>query len=641
MVILVLAGWFYFWTATSAGSPQLTGLAKDDLYNRLAEGFLSGRLGFLEAPNPALAQLTDPWDPAQNGPLRQFHDVSYYQGRYYLYFGAAPALLLLAPWKALTGTYLAQNAAVAVFALLGAAAGILLLLQLRRRHFPGLPAWVTGLGMFALAFGNMVPVLLRRPVYYELAIASAYAFGMLALLALKLALDATVARRRWLIVAGLAYGLAVASRPNYLFGAVLLLAPLLPAWRQYRSGVRPDWRALRPDLIAALAPFVAIVGCLLAYNFARFGNILEFGTSYMFAGMHPQKDVVTSFSFLPINAWFYLLAPANLSIYFPFFQVIDIPAFKFPPGYTGQENAYGILPNLPFLWLVWLAWRWWRRETDPEAAGIRDWVAGAWALSLLNVLVLSRVGGAANRYMVDFLPPLVPVACLGVFLLETGAVGWRRLAGRVFWIGALGWTVAFNLLVSLQHNELLRFHNPAAYRELAQAFNRVPATLGLPAADDAGPLRIRLRFPVDRTGQLEPLVVTGVSFRADFLYVFYTDAGHIQFGFEHTSYGGAMTKPPVAVDYGAEHTLEVEMGSLYPPEEHPYFSGHAAAEITRRKRTLRVTLDGREVLAGQYDFYDSSPGAVAVGSNPVQDAFGRRFTGKILSLDRLASPEVP
>ena len=619
----------------------MIGLEKDDLYNRLAEGFLSGRLGFVEAPNPALAQLPDPWDPAQNGPLRQFHDVSYYRGRYYLYFGAAPALLLLAPWKAMTGTFLAQNVAVAVFALLGAAAGILLLIQLRRRHFPDLPGWISGLGMVALAFGNMVPVLLRRPVYYELAIASAYAFGMIALLALKLALDTPATRRRWLVVAGLAYGLAVASRPNYLFGAVLLLAPLLPAWRQHRSGVRPDWRALGPDVIAALAPFGAIIACLLAYNLARFGNILEFGTSYMFSGMHPQKEVVTSFQFLPINAWFYFLAPANLSIYFPFFQVIDIPWFKLPPGYSGQENVYGILPNLPFFWLVWLTWRWWRRETAPEATGIRDWVTAALALSLLNVLVLSRIGGAANRYMVDFLPPLAPVACLGVFLLEAGAVGWRRFAGRVFWIGALGWTVTFNLLVSLQHNELLRFHNPATYRSLAQTFNRVPSALGLPSAADSGPLRIRLQFPSDRTGQLEPLVVTGVSFRADFLYVFYTDAGHIQFGFEHTSYGGPMTKPPVAVDYGAEHRVEVQMGSLYPPVEHPFFAGMPAPEIAAMKRTLRVLLDGREVLAGQYDFYDASPGAVAVGFNPVQDAFGRRFSGQIVGIERVLTPAAP
>jgi hypothetical protein len=90
----------------------------------------------------------------------------------------------------------------------------------------------------------------------------------------------------------------------------------------------------------------------------------------------------------------------------------------------------------------------------------------------------------------------------------------------------------------------------------------------------------------------------------------------------------------VEIDYAVEHTLDVEMGSFYPPVEHPYYDGMAADEIARRKHTLRVALDGREILAATCDFYDSSPGDVSVGRNPVSEAFGRRFTGRILSVER-------
>jgi hypothetical protein len=133
---------------------------------------------------------------------------------------------------------------------------------------------------------------------------------------------------------------------------------------------------------------------------------------------------------------------------------------------------------------------------------------------------------------------------------------------------------------------------------------------------------------------LEPLVVSGVSFKADFIYLYYTDDSHIQVGFEHTSYGGALTKPPIAIDYGAEHTVEIEIGSLYPPVDHPFYDGMNKSEIARLKHTLRVEIDGREVLAGSYDFYDASPGDVNVGRNPVSEAFGRRFTGQLLNLSR-------
>jgi hypothetical protein len=136
-------------------------------------------------------------------------------------------------------------------------------------------------------------------------------------------------------------------------------------------------------------------------------------------------------------------------------------------------------------------------------------------------------------------------------------------------------------------------------------------------------------------GQLEPLVVTGLSFKADFVYLYYTDEHHIQVGFEHTSFGGALTKPALEVDYAAEHTVEIDMGSLYPPVDHPYFDGVATGDVTRLKRTLRVKLDGREILSGDFAFYDSSPGDVTVGANPVSDAFGKRFTGEILDISRV------
>jgi hypothetical protein len=636
VAVLAVAGLFYFWTATSAANPYSTKLQPDDLYNRLADGFLAGQLSFLEKPNPKLADLDDPWDPAQNAGLSAFHDVSYYNGKYYLYFGPAPAILLLAPWKALTGTYLGENVAAAIFAWLGVAASMGLVLVLRRRHFPGLSGWVGGLCLVGVAFCNFALPMLRRPVVYELAIASAFAFAMTALLSVTLAIEPGRRRRLWLFLGGLSYGLALASRPNYLFGAAVLLVPFISTWRMWRGKLAIDWRPVARDGVAIGVPLVAVGGLLLVYNALRFGNPLEFGTYYMLAGMHPQRDALVSIGFIPTNLWFYLLAPAQLSAFFPFVQVIHMPWFTLPDGYSGEENMYGIIPNMPFLWMALLTTSVWRDTRVRDIAGLRDVLCGALALALLNALVILRLNGANNRYFMDMLPPLLALACVGVFWIEqTAGSAWKRLAGRVFWISALAITAIFNVFVSFQHNDLLRIFNPAAYRNLAHAFNHWSIWSGQTSPTKVGPLQLRLKFPTDKKGELEPLLVTGLSFRADFIYLFYTDEDEIQIGFEHTSYGGDMTKPPIEIDYGAEHTLEIEMGSLYPPVEHPFYDSMPQAEIARLKRTLRVVLDGKEVLAGTYDFYDSSPGDVSIGRNPVSDAFGRRFTGQILESVRL------
>jgi hypothetical protein len=633
VLVLVVAGWFYFWTATSAGSPFSAKLQHDDLYNRLSDGFLAGQLSFIEKPNPALADLQDPWDPAQNAGLSTFHDVSYFHGKYYLYFGAAPAVLLLAPWKAVTGTYLGENVAAAVFSWLGVAASMGLVLVLRRRHFPALGGWVAGLCLVGLAFGNFAPILLRRPVYYELAISSAYAFAMAALLFVALAQEEGPRRRLWLALAGLSYGLTLASRPNYLFGAVVLLVPFIPAWRAWRGNGAHHIPKLRRDLIAVGAPLAAVVALLVVYNALRFGSPLEFGTYYMISGLHPQHQATTSVGYLPTNLWFYFLAPAQLSAYFPFFQVIHMPWFSMPAGYTGEEDAYGLC-NTPFYLMALFVAGAWRDRRLPALASMRYFATGCLALFACNLLVLGRVGGAANRYMVDLFPALLPLACLGVFWAEHAFAGaWKALL-RAAWIAGLAYTAAFNIFVSFQHNDLLEHYNPAAYRRLAHAFDHVSAWLGATSPARTGPLRLRVRFPQDQTGHLEPLVVTGLSFKADFIYLFYTDAHHIQVGFEHTSYGGTLTKPPLEVDYSAEHTVDIEMGSLYPPIEHPFYDGMPLAEIARLKRTLRVVLDGHEVISGDYNFYDSSPGDVSVGKNPVSSAFGKRFTGQVLEVSR-------
>jgi hypothetical protein len=634
-IILAVAAWFYGWTATSAGSPLTSALQIDDLYNRLADGFLAGHLGFAELPPPELANLADPYDPAQNAPFQRFHDVSYYEGRYYLYFGPVPAVVLLAPFKALTGAHLPQNLAVVVFAWGSALLGCLLVRAIRKQYFPSARSYVVICGTAAMAFGSLLPILLRRPVVYELAIASACFFGLAALLLLHRAVVSPKRQNAWLAGGSLALGLAVGCRPDFLFGAAGALAVFIwPIWRQARLAGPQAWSQCRRPVLAAVVP-IGVVGLILsAYNFARFGSWGEFGTHYMLAGNNQQNMQMNSLWFAPTNLYYYVLAPPQFSAYFPFFQVTHVAPFKLPEGYSGEENTYGVLLTLPVLWaLLWL-WRGLRPGVDGNLAHLRRFSAITFGFAGMNAALLLTLAGAANRYMIDFIPPLFPLAWAGVFLWEARPPDALKWLGRFGWLAAFAYTLLFNVFVSLQHNELLRYHNPAAYRRLAHAFNHVSVWLGETAPAKTGPMRIRLDFPANCTGKLQPLIVTGLSFRADFLWVYYVDDRHIKIGFEHTSYGGPVTDP-IEIDFAADHTLEVEMGSFYPPVEHPFYDGMASGEITRLKRTLRVALDGREILSGPYDFYDSSPGDVAVGNNPVSDAFGKRFTGRIISAEHL------
>ncbi len=225
---LAAVGWFYYGTVASVGGFGPAG--EEDYYNLLVRGYRNGHLYLDRAPAPEMLTLADPYDPVQNAPYR-LPDATYFRGHYYLYFGAAPALLLMWPAAALAGKDMPTSAAVFCFCVLGFFAASALWLAIRRRYFPASAAWTAVAGILVLGLATHVLALARRPTIYELPIAAGYAFTMLALGAVYRAMHG---RRPVLALgaAGLCLGLAAASRPPALLGAALLLPLLWWAWRE-------------------------------------------------------------------------------------------------------------------------------------------------------------------------------------------------------------------------------------------------------------------------------------------------------------------------------------------------------------------------------------------------------------------------
>ncbi len=118
LVIGVYAGTTHsgFWESLSLNPAE-------SYYNLMVQGFRAGQLNLkLDVP-PGLSQLADPYDPVANahyrGAFYRLHDLTYYKGRLYMYFGVTPALLLFWPYVALTGHYLFHRQAVAIFCAAG------------------------------------------------------------------------------------------------------------------------------------------------------------------------------------------------------------------------------------------------------------------------------------------------------------------------------------------------------------------------------------------------------------------------------------------------------------------------------------------------------------------------------------------
>jgi hypothetical protein len=636
--LIAALGWFYWWTITGDGMPLRLGQKQDDYFNLLMHGFLSGHLHLMRPVSPGLLTAENPYDPAKRPPNVGMHDMSYYRGHYYLYFGVTPVVTLFLPFRLLTGVELPLKLALWILAYGGFLAGASVWLSVRRRYYPASGLAVALLGLLILGVVSLVPALVRRPSFWELPIASGYGFSMLAVAGIYGALHS---RRPawWLAGAAMAMGLAVGSRPTYVFGCALLAVPLIWFWWRGRREARWSWWPGRSWwwLAAVVAVPLGLLGAGLAlYNYLRFGNPLEFGLKYQLTNNYEMMVRHFRWRFIPFNTYLYFFAPAQWGRYFPFVHFVHPP--RQPDGYYGWEYVWGAAVNLPIVWLALLApWASWRRGgADGGRLGALGWAVGVFFAVQTGTLLCFNT--STVRYTADFMPALALAAGLGLLVLERslGAVRRRTLrwGAHIAWGGAALFSVFVAAMISVQIHGILPQRDPLRYRRVAYGFNLAPAWIERALGTKHGPLEITLRFPRGKLG-VEPVLATGWEFYSDRLLVEYLNDREVRLLFDHTS-RGSRTSGAIPVDFSVPHLLRVEMGSLFPPAEHPFYDGMSNFEVAMLTRRLRVTLDGHVAFDCNQTFYEASPESVRLGADPIRrpGAPDSRFSGEILRVKR-------
>src|ERR1017187_2553952 len=423
--------------------------ASGTYYNLMVQGFRAGQLNLKKDVPTEFTKLADPYDPAANisywaQPYRML-DLSYYKGKLFLYFGVTPALILFWPYAALTGHYLFHRQAVAIFCMIGFLASTGLLFAAWRRYFAEVSVSVVVACTLALGFVTGVPILLSWSDVYEVPISCGYMLTMLALAAIWCALHQPGRRGRWLVAASVLYGLAVGSRPPLLFGAVILLVPLLQSWRERRK--------IGAQLVAATIPITLIGLGRMLYNNLKFGSPFEFGQHYQIAGEPQFTRQFFQLRYLWFNLRVYFLEPARWSLRSPFVHGITVPPL--PANYGQVRNPFGVLTSVPVVWLALAAPLAWRNRPGPTDSILRAFVTAVALLFGINALTIGLFCGASLRYEVDFLPSLVLLAVIGILGTERALVDrpeiWRN-AARCGWGLLLVFSVAFNLFATVQYH---------------------------------------------------------------------------------------------------------------------------------------------------------------------------------------------
>ena len=594
--------------------------ASSSLTHAYSTALAGGHAFIRHAPDPRLLALPNPYDPEQNAGLRLL-DVSLFEGRYYLYFGVVPWLLLFVPWFIATGQFLSDAAAIWVFCAVGLGAYAGALFQVWRRWFAAVSLRLLLAAGLVLAVASGAWPLLALPQMTQVPPAAAYMLLGLACYALVCAEVHPSARRPWLAAAMIAAGLIMGCRPNYA-PTVALLA----GWAFFRVWTGQPAKRSR-SLLFVFFP-LAIIGALLAaWNFLRFGHPLEFGFSYQLVAVNRAAgEGELSVRYLPFNLHRYVVGGARWTDYFPFIAG-EVPGpFHLPSGHDASDQVYGAAWIAPVL-IAGLA-----AVFGAPASPARRLARVIAACGFSNLLLLGSFGGSAYRYFADFLPPLAFVAALGVMTVAIIPRPWPRRAATTACTGLLAWSSAVGLFqVAALYNQLAERH-PEAFRLLSRPFNAVIYASERLRGEGPRGLRLHLSFPTDRTGQLEPLVVLGPDSAQDFLYAYYTGPDTIRFGFEAIGRGGPVSRL-VSVDLRRPHTLDLNYGSFLPPEDHPLLAALAPPDRELARRMLHVQLNGRPVLDGWADFHPPR-GMEHIGSSPADNAFGAKFTGVIHRVER-------
>lgn len=461
LFIIFLVVTFFFWTAASNGPFPRT--ASNFYYPNLGRSFIDGRVSLEITPAPELLALSNPYDASLNKKWR-LHDAALFHGKYYIYYGATPAVILFAPYSLFTSEDFPQKIAVAAFCSLGFVFGACLFWSIVDRYFSTVPFWLRLLCLLSLGLGGTCPVLIRRPDVYETAISCAYFFLQAGFFCFYQALHYRRRQWIWLLLVGLCLGAAAGSRASYVLGALMLVCLL--GWIIWQKRKLAEPKPWLPFL--SLIPLGLCALLIAEYNYARFNNPFEFGQGYTLTGYKLPLPPSYNLANIPVSTWFYFLSPPQFISSFPFIHAVPLKWFALHHT-ASVEDVSGLFIISPISLLA-LTLPWALQAFEKTLKLSLVFIAGS---TLGCMLIPFCYFVVTMRFLVDFAPGFVFLGCIMAchWYQVASNKQWQQFIGR-FLAVILLWSCWTGVMLSFTgYYDFLRRGSPEAYAILARAFH--------------------------------------------------------------------------------------------------------------------------------------------------------------------------
>lgn len=488
-IVFACAALFSVWYASLGLFPAFPKL--DNLYVDQAQAFLSGQMALLETPSADLLALADPYSFEQREGIPYLWDASLYNGKYYLYWGPVPALILAGIMRVAGGpvpaSILVLLSVLTILAIL-----FVLLWSVSLRCYPRIPSFSTGLFLIAACVNLPYLFLLGRGRAYETSIITGQVFLMIGILGFFYFLQSN--RPAWLLLAGLGWGLAVSCRYNLAVSVAVFVAVAL--WILWRPSA--GWKPAVQKAIFLVAPLVVCALGLGLYNWLRFDNPLETGLKYQLT-IPVYHNQHFSTEYLRTSCYLNIFYPYRQQDAFPLIRSIAVVPGDFPawvghhPGKRNDETVFA-MNLLPVFWLilplqgvvrVGLRWQSSKQPKPAHAPQLHGWAEFSYAIAaagFLQFAVLLFYYYASVRFMADYFL---------LWLLTTIFMLWSvdSKIEHIVWLRVALWTVAILAVISTallgflagfdNPPRVFEIYNPALEAQIASSWDALYHSSGI------------------------------------------------------------------------------------------------------------------------------------------------------------------
>ncbi|MDO4182575.1 MAG: cytochrome C oxidase Cbb3 [Coriobacteriia bacterium] len=438
------------WDGVSVANSYEVGGENAQQYAELAQSMAHGHLYLEQQPPQWLQDMEDPYDKGARDELQKetgesyLFDVAYYDGHYYVYFGVVPCVLFYLPYYMLAGsnfpTALGVLAMLVAF-IVGCAA---LLDRFARYHFKRVSLGLYLLLQIPLVMCCGILYLAKFPTFYSLPIACALAFSVWGLY-FWMKGRSSEKPFGWYFAGSLCMALVLGCRPTLMVFS-LVAFPLF--WRTYITKKRLFTKRGALEFSCLVAPYVLVAAGIMAYNYARFGSLTDFGANYNLTVNDMTKRGMNLGRLAPA-LFAYFLQPPNVVGVFPFLQAVDFQTTYM--GQTIKEVTFGgIFACLPMLWTLAFApkilkLRVRQRSTHTVAAVVGILLASGVVVAVLD----AQVAGILQRYYADFSFMFLASVVLLVFIANENLPDGSKLKDALMkvLIALVGISVLYSVLL--------------------------------------------------------------------------------------------------------------------------------------------------------------------------------------------------